>query len=89
MDALKRFEGANAVGTLVQLVGSLCFFYVPHFGLICLYEDVSGQQVLLGVVVHKWRHGIFGPLTPSPNLQTFLQFKDFLYCAGRKIFDYS
>ncbi len=53
MDALKRFEGANAVGTLVQLVGSLCFFYVPHFGLICLYEDVSGQQVLLGVVVHK------------------------------------
>jgi len=43
MDALKRFEGANAVGTLTQLVGSLCFCYVPFFGILCVYEDISGH----------------------------------------------
>jgi hypothetical protein len=60
MDALKRFEGSNAVGTLVQLVGSLCFLYVPYFGLvinnfICIFSHFSyvSQTLSMNCINHS------------------------------------
>ena len=42
-NALKRFEGTRAIGTLSQLVGTLILFYMP-FVIMVLYEAFTNDK---------------------------------------------